>query len=173
MKRCLVPLLTLFFLAPAFADDERSATDLCGGAGSTQFDFWLGEWTATWTDANGNEVQGANSVTRVLNGCVVYESFKAPSLGFEGWSVSVFDSASGSWKQTWVDNSGGYLDFNGSFMDGMMDFRREAFNNGTRFLQRMLWHNIESDEFDWNWERSDDGGSTWTPLWQIHYSRTR
>lgn len=163
--------VALLMLHPILADDNRSDPFPCGGSGSTQFDFWLGEWTAIWADSEGNEVQGTNSITRVLNGCVVHESFKAPTLGFEGWSVSVYDSASGSWKQTWVDNSGGYLDFTGSLVDGKMDFRRQAVKNGTSFLQRMLWHNIQDDNFDWNWERSDDGGTTWTPLWQIHYTR--
>jgi hypothetical protein len=35
----------------------------------------------------------------------------------------------------------------------------------------MVWYNIASDQLDWNWERSEDEGTTWTILWQIHYQR--
>jgi len=27
--------------------------------------------------------------------------------------------------------------------------------------------------FDWNWERSDDGGATWQVNWNIHYTRKK
>jgi hypothetical protein len=35
----------------------------------------------------------------------------------------------------------------------------------------MVWFNIEADQFDWNWERSDDKGKTWRALWEIKYKR--
>jgi len=35
----------------------------------------------------------------------------------------------------------------------------------------MVCYNITADEFDWNWERSDDGGNTWRVLWKIKYKR--
>jgi hypothetical protein len=28
----------------------------------------------------------------------------------------------------------------------------------------MRWENIERDSLDWSYERSDDGGETWTEL---------
>jgi hypothetical protein len=37
----------------------------------------------------------------------------------------------------------------------------------------MVWYNITADEFDWNWERSDDGGKTWEVKWQIKYKRKK
>jgi hypothetical protein len=38
------------------------------------------------------------------------------------------------------------------------------------FLQRMVWYNIEHDQFDWNWERRTTV-VTWQVLRQIHYTR--
>ena len=76
------------------------------------------------------------------------------------------------WKQTWVDNEGGYLDFVGEFKNGQMILAREATRpDGTKSLQRMVFKNITHDEFDWSWEGSKDGGKTWTVLWPIHYQR--
>ena len=162
------PLLALLFVLPV---QDDSTNQPCAGPGFAQFDFWVGEWTAHWSDADGNDVTGTNAVNKVLGGCVIHESFHAPSIGFEGWSVSVYDPSSDRWRQTWVDNAGGYLDFVGSLDEGTMELRRRAERDGASFLQRMLWYNIGEDAFDWNWERSDDEGRSWRVLWSIHYVR--
>ena len=38
-------------------------------------------------------------------------------------------------------------------------------------LFRMRWENIEPNRFDWSYQRSDDGGDTWSMLWEIAYGR--
>ena len=48
-----------------------------------------------------------------------------------------------------------------------MELRREA--GGAVF--RMRWEQIEPNGFDWSYARSEDGGETWTPLWEIGYCR--
>ena len=131
----------------------------------SQFDFWLGEWEAAWAE-NG---KGVSHITRILAGKIIQEDFRAPDL--HGLSFSVYDPERGLWCQTWVDNNGTYLDFTGKFEDGRMILRRDAIVRGTPCKQRMVWYDILGDEFNWNWERSDDGGQTWRTLWQIHYSR--
>jgi hypothetical protein len=35
----------------------------------------------------------------------------------------------------------------------------------------MRWEQIDANGFDWSYQRSDDGGETWTALWEIGYSR--
>jgi hypothetical protein len=77
-----------------------------------QFDFWLGEWDATW----GEDGKSTNHVTRILDGKVVQEDFNAPDL--HGMSFSVYDAQRKLWCQTWIDNNGSYLDFTGNFEDG-------------------------------------------------------
>ena len=131
----------------------------------TQFDFWLGDWNCTW----GEDGKATNHVLRILDGKVVQENFTAPDL--IGMSVSSYDAERKVWCQTWVDNSGTYLDFTGTFSDGKMILMRDAIVRGEACKQRMVWYNIEAGQFDWNWERSDDGGATWRVLWQIKYSR--
>ena len=74
------------------------------------------------------------------------------------------------WKQTWVDSQGGYLDFAGGFENGAMELRRNGEVDGTPDL-RMRWENIEANSFDWRWQRSVDGGETWTSLWELEYRR--
>jgi len=158
-------LLTILLSAPLVETSPSSSS------GSAAFDFWLGRWTGFWTDGDGTEGTGTNTITRELGGHVITEMFRVPATGFEGRSVSVYDSASDTWRQTWVDNSGGYLDFTGSFKDGVMELSRVATRKENTFLQRMQWYNLEPDRFDWNWERSDDKGETWKTLWHIRYVR--
>ena len=47
---------------------------------------------------------------------------------------------------------------------------RDAIVKGEACKQRMVWYNIEHGQFDWNWERSDDGGQTWTTLKQLAWT---
>lgn len=149
-------------------------TKPCSEPEQKQFDFWVGEWDLRWPGNNpGDTAHGTNSVRRVLGGCVVEENFSGgDATNLRGQSVSLFDASAGRWKQTWVDNEGGYLDFAGEFKDGQMILWRKATRpDGTKALQRMVFKNIARDEFDWSWEGSKDGGKTWTVVWPIHYKR--
>jgi len=130
-----------------------------------QFDFWLGEWDVTW----GDDGKGTNHIERILDGKIIQESFRAPD--FQGLSVSAYDPERKLWCQTWVDNNGTYLDFTGKVEYGKMILARDAIVRGEACKQRMVWYDIRENKFEWNWERSDDGGNTWRILWQIHYTR--
>ena len=136
-----------------------------------QFDFWIGEWDLTWDDTS----KGLNIITAELDNCVIEENFK--TLGeqpFVGHSVSTYNKRKGKWQQTWVDNSGAYLDFVGEFAGGKMTLSRTAVDtSGNEFLQRMVWHNIKENALDWKWEKSTDDGTTWQTLWAIRYERKK
>lgn len=136
--------------------------------GARQFDFWLGEWDCSWGDGPG----GTSSVYHDLGDAVVVESFDArPTLDYQGMSFSVYERATGLWRQTYVDSDASYLDFVGGFEDGVMELRREAEVDGTIAIFRVRWSEIERDSLDWAYERSDDDGETWSPLWEIGYRR--
>ena len=52
-----------------------------------------------------------------------------------------------------------------------MELRREAPFDGGTALFRLRWFDIERDALSRAYERSDDGGETWTTLWAIDYRR--
>ena len=52
-----------------------------------------------------------------------------------------------------------------------MELRRNGEVDGTPAIFRMRWENIEANSFDWRWQRSVDGGETWTSLWELEYRR--
>ena len=169
--RILLPVLLLVASA-GFSQTSKPFTE----PEAKQFDFWVGDWNLTWPGAKAGETDhGTNSVRRVLDACVVEENFSGESaMHLRGRSFSVYIARARQWKQTWVDNEGGYLDFTGAFADGKMVLSREALSpDGARFLQRMVFKNIAADEFDWNWENSKDDGKTWQVVWPIHYRRKK
>jgi hypothetical protein len=131
-----------------------------------EFDFWLGEWDMYWADK-----QGTNRIESILDGAAIQENFDGD--GLIGTSVSVFSKEDNRWHQTWVDNTGSYLDFVGEFMEGKMILARNGVVEGKAVTQRMVWYEITKDAFFWNWERSDDDGATWRELWKIEYKRQK
>jgi hypothetical protein len=173
MKFLVACFLGVFFAGSLSAQQSPAPQNPCTDAAQKQLDFWVGEWDLTWPGEKQGEVgHGANTIQRVLDGCIVQENFSGlDSMPLRGTSVSVFDVRAGKWKQTWVDNEGGYLDFVGEFKDGQMILQREAVRNGSKILQRMVWKNIKPNELDWSWEASTDGGKTWQVNWPIHYKR--
>ena len=146
----------------------------CAEPQQKQLEFWVGDWDLTWPQQTKGDIgHGTNSIRRVLETCVVEENFSGgEAMHLRGMSVSIFDARAGKWKQTWVDNEGGYLDFVGEFKDGQMILWRDAVRpDGTKVKQRMVFKNISRNEFDWSWEASKDGGKTWEVQWPIHYKR--
>jgi len=172
-------LLLLFGLSSLLVAAEQQATgpattNRCLLPEQKQLEFWVGEWELTWPGAPGGPAgHGSNSIRRILDGCVVEENFSGgESLPLRGKSVSLYDVRSHHWKQTWVDNSGAYLDFVGEFKDRQMILTRQAVGPDRKpQWQRMVWKNISASELDWSWEASTDGGKTWQVLWPIHYRR--
>ena len=176
LRRILPVVLSACWIASASAQSSAPAAQPapCSEAEQKQLDFWVGEWDLTWPGQNGGAPgHGTNSVHRVLGGCVVQENFSGEdAMHLRGMSVSLFDVRSGKWKQTWVDNEGGYIDLVGGFANGEMTLSRQATRpDGTQVQMRMVYKNISKDEFDWSWESSKDGGKTWSVVWPIHYKR--
>jgi hypothetical protein len=158
--------LALAVASPGATQGEPA--EPCSQPAASEFDFWLGEWDLQW----GEDGRGKNFVTRALDGCVVVENFDGtPAIRLRGMSVSVYDAQHERWRQTWVDNQGGYLDFEGGIDGGRMVLARRATIDGQQVLQRMVWYDITDQSLNWNWERSGDDGASWTVLWEIRYTR--
>jgi hypothetical protein len=166
--------LALAALVAALAHAQAPPTYACDSAESRALDFWLGEWELTYQGPDGKPATSRNRLTKILGGCVVLEEFSgAPGTPLEGRSYSVYDRNAARWKQTWVDNTGSYLDFVGERQDGQMVFIRDAERQGRRFKQRMIFQDVQKDSLTWRWQRSDDGGATWVTQWEIAYRRLK
>jgi hypothetical protein len=125
-----------------------------------------------WTNQDGTTGEGTNQINSILKGCVVEENFDATdALNFAGKSFSVYNPNKNIWQQTWVDDQGGYMVFNGGMSEDKMILSRKITRQEKELIQRMVFYNISENELDWNWESSDDNGETWKLNWKIHYTR--
>jgi len=173
----LFVVLYFFCLIPYANAQTNKSVPPCGTEAGKQLNFWLGEWDLTWPaeqwgGEKGELGRGRNTVIKILDDCIIQETFQFPAGNFNGRSLSVYSSKSKKWQQTWVDNHGGYLVFTGEFGDGKMILRtKPSRRNGGSIISRMVFKNIGENSFDWDWQRSNDDGKTWTDLWNIHYER--
>ena len=140
------------------------------------FDFWIGDWRCSWKNADGTSGQGRNRITRTLDGQALEEQFEEdasdPPPVLRGRSLSVLHTASGQWRQSWVDNQGGFFAFTASVDGERRIFATELVPDGGRLKgQRMVFHDITRDAFTWDWEGTTDGGRHWSLLWRIQYRR--
>lgn len=129
-------------------------------------DFWLGHWSCKWEGG-----EGSNRIEKILDGRVVYEQFDGrPGMNLLGRSYSVYDPQLGKWRQTWVDNEGGYLDLVGGREGNRFELLLVRLNDQVPF-KRMLFQNIAPVGFDWHWQASTDQGKSWQDSWYIRYTR--
>lgn len=148
------------------AEDETPPPP-CSGEEFRQLDFWVGTWDLTW-GAGENAGTGTNVITREMGNCVIEENFSGG--GLIGNSLSLYHAPAEKWRQTWVDNQGGYFDLIGGPDDEGFRLDLVKLHDKTPTL-RMIWRNIEADSLDWIWQKSEDEGKTWEDRWKIHYVR--
>lgn len=166
----------LLAFAFAFSTTAAQQNPACSSDNHRLLDFWVGEWDLTWPGGQGGTPEGQtghgeNIITKTLDDCVIHESFSGQ--GFDGQSVSIYDASSSEWKQTWVDNQGGFIAFTGGINDGTMEFRTTSFTDpqGNDRINRMIWEDVEEDSFTWRWQTSNDDGESWSDQWVIAYTR--
>ncbi len=139
------------------------------------FDFWAGEWVASWDEGEGVKPLGENTISWNLDDQVLVENFRileGQNSGFKGTSISVFRPQLNQWKQAWADNNGGYFDFTGAFDGEKRMFQTAIFERGeAKIQQRMVFYDIKEKSMTWDWELSTDGGETWNLNWRIFYTR--
>ncbi len=99
------------------------------------------------------------------------DAAEAPPL-LRGRSLSVLHKASGTWKQAWADNQGGFFTFTGVAEGEKRIFASDFRTDGDKQrAQRMVFYAIQRDSFTWDWEGTSDGGRSWSLLWRIEYRR--
>jgi hypothetical protein len=165
-------VLALTVVAPLSATAQSAASapppPPCRGAEHRQFDFWIGRWTVT--NPKG-EVVGENHIEAIDGGCVLIERWRGKG-GFTGTSLNSWDARSAQWHQHWVDNQGGLLRLAGTW-DGQR-MRLSAAGpgpSGTTVTQRLTWTPAADGSVRQVWERSSDGGATWSVVFDGTYRR--
>jgi len=166
--------------ASAAATPMNTPSSACAAAEFRQFDFWIGDWDLVLRARKSpdseewDEARAENHVRASLGGCVIEEHFRAegPGTPWAGHSVSTYVPGLGAWRQTWVDDQGGYLAFQGRFENGSMILLGEPREKaGKTFQMRMVFSEITPQSLLWTWERGTPGGTEWRAVMTIRYTR--
>jgi hypothetical protein len=165
---------------PAAAGAAPAAA--CAAPEFRQLDFWVGDWDvvvkarqAPDSDAWA-EAPGTQHIEKILGGCAIAEHFSAsgPGPAWAGASYSMWQPQLGKWRQTWVDDQGSFLEFEGGVdAAGTMALYGppRAQKDGTLVQMRMIWLDVGKDALRWEWQRSVDAGKSWSPMMIIAYRR--
>jgi hypothetical protein len=143
------------------------------GSGPADLDFWVGDWTMDGRSRTSFEKDEytdgkcENTIAKVQDGKVIHENFR--TTGFTGESWSVYNAPAKKWNQTWIDNSGSYLLFEGGKEGDNVVLKMTNAPKGS--AARMVFTEIKPDSFTWNWEQSRDDGKTWILMWELKYKR--
>lgn len=144
--------------------DTGARPDPCSGEPYRAFDFWIGEWVVE--GARG--FAGHNTIERIAGGCGMVEEWKGRG-GYVGRSINIYDPADEQWHQLWVDNSGLILRLSGGPYEGGM--RLEGRTDGDSRLHRITWAPLSDGRVRQHWQGSEDGGDTWSTLFDGYYAR--
>jgi len=174
MKTLYAAIAALAVTACATADAQQQAQiPPCSTPEFRQLDFWVGAWDARWDAAPGIPAgTGTNVITREYGDCVIQEQFDGgPSTGsLIGHSVSTYHAQAQVWRQTWVDNQGGYIALSGGRVGDIFVLTSYQLNSTTP-TRRMVFTDITPNSFTWRWQSTADAGATWADAWVIYYTR--
>lgn len=168
MLRLIACACALLWSAGAIAAEQTSSA--CAAPEFRQLDFWVGTWDLTWQSG-----KGTNTITRDMEGCVIHEHFAGDASvdNMRGESFSMYQPKLGLWRQTWVDNQGGYIPLTGGAQkDGTFVLTNTPLTD-KQPLRRMVFEKIRPESFIWRWQSTADNGKTWKDEWVIEYARKK
>ncbi len=165
--RTLALGLALLTASTAGAQDDAAPAKPCSSPEYRQFDFWIGDWDVKRRGGNGERPPAHNRISSVQGGCVVLEEYDTPG-GYTGISISYYSSADGRWHQTWMDNQGAPIIHSGGLQGASMILADGA--DGP-VINRTTWTPLDDGTVRQHWEKSEDGGESWSTLFDGIYHR--
>lgn len=145
------------------------APPACGTPQHRQFDFWVGYWDVYPTGTD--RLIARSLIERRYGGCAIRENWM-PLQGQGGGSVSAWRPEAGRWRQTWVDSSGGWVEFTGGMAGEAMELTgnwRGVVTPGQDGLVRMRYTREAGGAVRQHGEVSTDGGQSWAPSFDFTY----
>jgi hypothetical protein len=156
--------LSLSVSALATADTESCSAD----SASRQLDFWLGDWTVAYPGMPGS---AHSTVSLALDKCLVVESWDG-GKGHDGKNMFAYSRDDKSWHGMFADNQGRVHVFEGKIESGSAEFNGPSRNpDGQMALNRIRVVRVNANKVEQSWEKSSDGGVTWTLEFRGEYSR--
>ena len=164
MIRKLLAAAALFATASAHA--QTAPPPSCTEPERSQFDFWVGDWDVQIK----GQSRGSNRIERAHGGCVVVENYRTNDGRYSGTSLNMYVTSTKQWVQRWGDSSGLLLELDGAFANGAMRMQSKP-EQGR--MDRVTWTAIDADHVRQLWEKSSDGGATWSVAFDGLYIRKK
>lgn len=170
-------LATAFFLiaaqtaaTPAAPTTPRTPPPpVCVTAQHRQFDFWVGSWDVYRTGTD--RLVAHSLIERLYDGCAIRENWM-PLRGPGGGSFSAWRPGTSNWRQTWVDNSGAWVEFTGGMNGNAMVLTGPwagSGPNGQDAITRMTYSPEAGGAVRQHGQVSTDNGATWTDSFDFTY----
>lgn len=147
---------------PACATDDHRA-----------FDFWIGVWDVTATGKD--QPAAVNRISREHAGCVLREDYTTKG-GYTGMSMSFYDAAQKKWHQTWMGADGSALFIEGGLNDQgemVLSNRNTPYYQEGTPINRISWTPNKDGSVRQHWQASQDGGKTWSTVFDGLYVKKR
>ncbi len=167
-------IIFILLITPLFCKTQQLP---CGNSVYRQFDFWIGEWEAfgpTGVKA------GDSKISLILDSCIILEEWTSASvqqgLRYAGKSFNTFNTATGQWQQTWVDNAGGSNEYlSGKYENEKIILTTSPFqfSKDTMAVRRLTFFNLGKDKVRQWGEISKDKSATWTTEYDLEYRRKK
>jgi hypothetical protein len=168
----LTALLAVAFAAASFGCVPcvmtAQDTPCAANPRSRALDFWVGNWAIA---APGGGPAATSRVRLELDKCVVIERWNGG--GETGINVFGYSSGDQTWHGFFANNQGHVH----AFLDGRVAAGLAEFTGpnrgpgGTIILNRISIRRLSANRVEQTWEKSSDGGKTWTTLFQLEYTR--
>lgn len=167
LRLILIVFSVYFSLAPGVLSAPVPAA--CStSAESRQLDFWLGDWTVSRADG---QPTGSSNVSLTLDRCLVVERWEG-KMGHKGENLLAYSFDDKNWHGMFTDNEGRVHIFKGLVSDGNAEFRGPSSGeNGQTVLNRLRIVRETPNKIVQTWEKSNDGGKSWTTVFQGEYVR--
>lgn len=127
-------------------------------AAAREFDFWLGSWDLV---LGGGAGPATNNITSfgIDGGIALLEDYRQGP--YRGTSVSYYSPREGRWRQLWLDNMNGLLEFAGGVQGNRFVISGRVGTTHTR----LVYSNITDRSMDQSYDVSPDGVN-----WQVSFS---
>lgn len=165
-----VLVIAVMLVAACFTPSRVTAADTscAANAKSRALDFWLGDWSIA---APGGGPDASSKVTPDLDHCLVIERWK----GGDETGVNIFGYSPDdkSWHGLFANNQGHiHVFFHGTVASDSAEFTGPNKGpDGRTILNRITIRRIDAMHVQEMWEKSRDGGKTWTTLFRLRYTR--
>jgi hypothetical protein len=164
----------LWVAAATYIVLPAAAVDIAGCAANPsarQLDYWLGEWSV---GSPGSPAKGHSRVSLSLDKCLLTESWGSDTSDHKGENALAYSTEEKTWYGLFADNEGRVHALKGDVTPGSAELRgpgRDA--DGGAILKRVRIVRVDANDVEQIWEKSLDGGGSWTAEFRMEYARKR